>query len=159
ALAGPIAAVAHELGLPLTVDLQDGYGDRLEEVVRRAVVDLGAVGANLEDSHRDTEQIMGEDEAVDRVRRALRVAAELGVPDFVRNPASGTFYTAGELDESMRRGKKLLEAGATTVYIFWPRNREMAEADVQKVIDELDGRVNIQPRKVSPVQPKALTSA
>ncbi|AEO58607.1 hypothetical protein MYCTH_2306062 [Thermothelomyces thermophilus ATCC 42464] len=35
----------------------------------------------------------------------------------------------------------------------------MAEADVQKVIDGLGGRVNLQPRKASPVQPKALRSA
>ncbi|KAL2177461.1 phosphoenolpyruvate phosphomutase-domain-containing protein, partial [Thermothelomyces heterothallicus CBS 202.75] len=156
---GPIAAVAHELGLPLTVDIQDGYGDRLEEVVRRAIVELGAVGVNLEDSHHETEQMMDEDEAADRVRRALRVAAEVGVPDFVVNARSDTFCTGGELDESIRKGKKLLEAGATTVFIFWPPNKEMAEPAVQKVIDGLGGRVNLQPRKASPAQPKALTSA
>ncbi|KAL2194697.1 phosphoenolpyruvate phosphomutase-domain-containing protein [Corynascus similis CBS 632.67] len=159
ALVAPIAAVARELGLPLTLDIQDGYGERLEEVVRHAIVELGAVGVNLEDSRHETEEIMGEDEAIERVHRALRVAAELGVPDFVVNARSDTFLTGGELDESIRRGKKLLEAGATTVYVFWPRHKEMVEADVQRVIDGLGGRANIQPRKASPVQSKALTSA
>jgi 2-methylisocitrate lyase-like PEP mutase family enzyme len=159
ALLAPIAAVAHELNLPFTVDIQDGYGDRLEEVIRRAITELGAVGVNLEDSHHETGKMMDEAEAVDRVRRAVKVAAEVGVPDFVVNARSDTFLMGGEMDESIRRGKKLLEAGATTVYVFWHPTKEMIEADVKKVIDELDGRANIQPRKVSPVQTKALTSA
>lgn len=159
ALLKPIAAVAHELNLPFTIDIQDGYGDRLEEVIRRVITELGAVGVNLEDSYHDTLKIMGEDEALDRVKRTLKVAAEVGVPDFVVNARSDTFLLGGELDVSIQRGKKFLEAGATTVYIFWPRDKEMVESDVKRVIDELDGKTNIQPRKVSPVQSKALTSA
>jgi 2-methylisocitrate lyase-like PEP mutase family enzyme len=155
----PIAAVAHELNKPFTVDIQDGYGDRLEEVIRRVIVELGAVGVNLEDSHHENWKIMDEDEAVERVRRAVQVATELGVPDFVVNARSDTFLMGGELDESIRRGKKYLEAGATTVYVFWHPAKEMVEADVQKVIDGLDGRANIQPRRASPVQTKALTTA
>lgn len=155
----PIAAVAHELNLPFTIDIQDGYGDQLEEVIRRVITELGAVGVNLEDSYHDTEKIMDETEALDRVQRALKVAAEVGVPDFVVNARSDTFLMGGELDVSIQRGKKFLEVGATTIYVFWPRDKEMIEADVKRVIDELDGRTNIQPRKVSPVQSKALTSA
>jgi len=158
-LLAPIAAVAHELNLPFTVDIQDGYGDRLEEVIRRVVTELGAVGVNLEDSHHETNKMMGEAEAVERVRRAVEVAAKLGVPDFVVNARSDTFLMGGELDESIRRGKKLLEAGATTVYVFWHPTKEMVEADVKKVVDAFDGRANIQLRKASAVQAKPLTSA
>ncbi|KAK4118583.1 Phosphoenolpyruvate/pyruvate domain-containing protein [Parathielavia appendiculata] len=159
ALLTPIAAVARELNLPLTVDIQDGYGDRLDEVIRRVITELGAVGVNLEDSNHESEAMMEEVEAVKRVRRAVEVAVEAGVPDFVVNARSDTFLMGGELDESIRRGKKYLEAGATTIYVFWPPNKEMAEADVKKVVDAFDGRANIQPRKVSQVQTKALTVA
>ncbi|KAK4032949.1 2-methylisocitrate lyase [Parachaetomium inaequale] len=159
ALCAPIAAVARELGLPLTVDIQDGYGDRLEEVVRRVITELGAVGVNLEDSFHEGGGVMGEEEAVGRVRRVLEVAREVGVPDFVVNARSDSFLKGGELDESIRRGRRFLEAGATTVYVFWPPSREMVEGDVKRVIDGLDGLANIQPRKVSPVQSKALSSA
>ncbi|KAH6838618.1 phosphoenolpyruvate phosphomutase-domain-containing protein [Chaetomium sp. MPI-CAGE-AT-0009] len=159
ALLKPIAAVAHELQLPFTIDIQDGYGDRLDEVIRRAITELGAVGVNLEDSFHDTGKMMGEEEALARVRRALEVAAEVGVPDFVVNARSDTFLMGGDLDVSIQRGKKFLDAGATTVYVFWPPVKEMVEADVKRVIDGLDGRTNIQPRKVSQVQTKALTSA
>jgi 2-methylisocitrate lyase-like PEP mutase family enzyme len=155
----PIALVARELNLPLTVDIQDGYGDRLEEAIQRVISELGAVGVNLEDSHHEDGRMMGEDEAAERVRRAVQAAREAGVPDFVVNARSDTFLMGGELDESIRRGRKLLEAGATAVYVFWPPPKEMVEADVKRVIDGLDGRANIQTRKASPVQTKALTSA
>ncbi|KAL1843521.1 hypothetical protein VTJ49DRAFT_1114 [Mycothermus thermophilus] len=156
----PVAAVAHELGLPLTIDLQDGYGERLEEAVRLAITELGAVGINLEDSRHEDGSMMDEDEAVERIRRTLRVAAELGVPDFVVNARSDTFLMkAGSLDESVRRGRKYLEAGATTVYVIWPFDQEMLEEDVKRAIGGLDGKVNILPRKASTGQRRDLTPA
>jgi 2-methylisocitrate lyase-like PEP mutase family enzyme len=158
-LLAPISAVAHEFGLPLTVDIQDGYGDRLEEAIRRVIVELGAVGVNLEDSHHEDGSMMGEEEAVERVKRAVQVAREVGVPDFVVNARSDTFLMGGDLDESIRRGKRYLEAGATTVYVFWPLDKDAVEEDVKRVVDALGGRVNLNPRKESQVQSKTLTSA
>ena len=161
ALLAPIAAVAHDLGLPLTVDIQDGYGDRLDEVVTRVITELGAVGANLEDSFNDEDGggIMEETVAVSRVVRAAEIARELGVGDFVLNVRSDTFFKGGELEESIRLGKRYLGAGATTVYIIWPAGQEILEVDVRHVVDELGGRVNIQPRKASQMQSKALATA
>ncbi|KAL2261486.1 hypothetical protein VTK26DRAFT_4061 [Humicola hyalothermophila] len=119
----------------------------------------GAVGVNLEDTYHETLTMMPEEEAVERIRRALAVARELGVDDFALNARSDALYSGeGDIDESIRRGRLYLEAGATTVYVFWPRTTEMLEEDVKKVIDGLDGRVNIQPRKASAVQRKELTS-
>ncbi|KAK3302759.1 phosphoenolpyruvate phosphomutase-domain-containing protein [Chaetomium strumarium] len=158
-LLAPIAAVAHEFGLPFTVDIQDGYGDRLAETVRRVIVELGAVGVNLEDSHHEDGRMVGEEEAVERVKRALEVAREVGVPDFVVNARSDSFLVGGELDESIRRGKRYLEAGATTVFVFWPLDKDVREEDLKRVVDALEGRVNLNPRKASQVQSKALTSA
>jgi 2-methylisocitrate lyase-like PEP mutase family enzyme len=143
AAVAPIAAVAREHALPLTVDIQDGYGDRLEEVVRRVITELGAVGVNLEDSWHETGEMMDEDVAVERVRRVLAVARGLGVEDFVVNARSDAFLMGGEMEESIKRGRRYLDAGATTVFVFWPRTAEMVEADVKKVIDGLGGKVNI----------------
>jgi 2-methylisocitrate lyase-like PEP mutase family enzyme len=114
---------------------------------------------NLEDSHHEDGRIMEEGDAVGRVQRALAVARVVGVPDFVVNARSDTFLKGGDVEESIRRGRKYLEAGATTVYVFWPAGKEMVETDVKRVIDGLDGKANIQPRKVSQVQTKALTSS
>ena len=72
----PIAAIARKANKPLTIDLQDGYGDRLEEAIR-SVIALGAVGINLEDSNQTTtEEMMDVETAVGRIKRVLEVAGE-----------------------------------------------------------------------------------
>ncbi|KAJ7090537.1 phosphoenolpyruvate phosphomutase-domain-containing protein [Mycena epipterygia] len=113
--------------LPLSVDLQDGYGTRLEECMRRAV-SLGAVGAKIEDSipeHGFAAGVEGSirstEEQVRRIETALRVAAEVSVLDFVVNARTDVMRLAprpeGTVEEAVRRGMAFLEAGATTVFL------------------------------------------
>jgi 2-methylisocitrate lyase-like PEP mutase family enzyme len=156
-LSKPIAAVAHEFGLPLTVDIQDGYakpGDfqTLREVVKRVVVEVGAAGVNLEDSwHESTNgDMIDEEESVERIKAVLKAANDLGVPNFVVNARSDSFLMGGTLEESIRRGKRYLEAGATTVFIIWARAEPIVEKDAQRAIDQLGGRVNLSRRLGKP---------
>lgn len=136
-----IAAVAREMGKPLTVDLQAGYGERLEGAVR-GMIALGVVGINLEDADQKTHAVMDEAVAVQRIKRALAAAAEVGVQDFVVNARSDSFLRGRPLDESIRRGKLYLEAGATTVYVLGG-SQVLSREDVKKIVDGLQGRVNI----------------
>ena len=137
-----IAAVAHNTGKPLSVDLQDGYGERLEEAVR-GMIALGVVGINLEDSDQKSKAVMGEAEAIQRIKLALATAAEAGVPDFVVNARSDTFLRNGTLDEAIRRGKLYLDAGATSVYILGGGPGGLTSEEVKKMVDGLQGRVNV----------------
>jgi 2-methylisocitrate lyase-like PEP mutase family enzyme len=140
-----ISIIAQQAGKPLTVDLQDGYGDQLEEAVR-AVIDLGVVGINLEDSDQATLAMMDESVAVDRVRRALAAATEAGVPDFVINARSDAYFRGGSLDDAIHRGKLLLDAGATTVYILIANPSGFSRQDVELMVKSLGGMVNISVR-------------
>ncbi|KAI1750550.1 phosphoenolpyruvate phosphomutase-domain-containing protein [Xylaria castorea] len=139
-------------GLPLTVDIQDGYGDRLDEVVA-AVVKAGAVGANVEDMREDG-GLWSCEEQVERLKRVMRVAAGNGCDGFVVNarcdvmsPASKRDGSAGEegrlLDETVRRGKKYLEAGATTVFV-WGGPRGLRDAEVRTLAREFEGRLAVK---------------
>ncbi|KAK4444705.1 phosphoenolpyruvate phosphomutase-domain-containing protein [Podospora aff. communis PSN243] len=148
----PIAAVAREFNLPLTLDIQDGYapaGDyqSLKGLIKVLITDFGAVGVNLEDSWHEKdggeETMMDEEEAVRRVEAVMAAARELGVDDFVVNARADTFLKGGELDESIRRARRYLKAGATTGFIFWPRSREMKREDVRRVSEDLGGMVNV----------------
>ncbi|KAK0649818.1 phosphoenolpyruvate phosphomutase-domain-containing protein [Cercophora newfieldiana] len=159
-LVAPIAAVAAASNLPLTMDIQDGYAserdyDALTNVVQQFVTEFGAVGINLEDSWHDQdggeETMMAEDEAVRRVQTAIKAAKDLGVEDFVVNARADTFLKGGKLEESIRRAKRYLEAGATVAFIFWPRTEKMEVEDVQRVIDELGGMANIGCRLGGPI--------
>lgn len=137
-----IAAVATEFNKPLTVDLQDGYGSRLEEAVGK-VVELGVVGINLEDCDKETQNMYSQAEAAGRVRRTLDVAKQQGVPDFVVNARCDTLVRGGETSEVLERGKAYLEAGATTVFVWGGSRRGVSEEEVGTMVKAFDGRLNV----------------
>jgi len=151
-----IAAVARSFDKPLTVDLQDGYGEQLEEAIT-AMIGLGVAGVNLEDSDQKTLAVFDEDVAVKRVQRALAAAAKAGVPDFVVNARSDTYLRGGSLDDAIRRGKLFLDAGATTVYILNGK-QPMTPEHIKKIVDSLQGKVNIAVRVPKPDAPSELSS-
>lgn len=97
--------------LPVSADLEAGYGDAAE-TVRRAI-GVGAVGANIED------QMKPLDEAVAQVEAIMAAAAAEGVPDFVLNARTDAFLRGTEdpLAEAVRRGRAFLDAGAPVVFV------------------------------------------
>jgi len=62
------------------VDLQDGYEDKLQDAIERAV-ELGVVGCNLEDSKGvDGETVLiSAEEHANRVKLAIKTAQNMGV--------------------------------------------------------------------------------
>ncbi len=153
-----IAAVAREHNKPLTVDLQAGYADQLEEAIVK-MVELGVVGVNIEDSDQTTNKIVDEHTAVERIKTAIAAATKAGLPDFVVNARSDTFLKEGNLEEAIQRGKAYLEAGATTVYILGHGARECTREEVERMVRGLDGRLNIAQRLPSPANPQPLLKA
>ena len=114
--------------LPVTADLEGGYGNA-PETVRRAI-GLGVVGANIED------QMKPLDEAVRQVEAIMKVADEEGV-DFVLNARTDAFHLgrdkdpAANLAEAVTRGKAYLDAGAPVVFVPAILNEEA----VQTLVD------------------------
>lgn len=148
--AAAVATVAKEFDKPLTVDFQDGYGDALEQGMQK-LLELGAVGINLEDFSREKDALYGVDEAVLRIETVLRVAREAGVPDFVVNARTDALLHQLPLDEAIARGKAYLGAGATTVFIWGGRERGgTTRAEVERLTRELEGRVNVSLVRVVP---------
>lgn len=138
----PIAAIAKEHNLPLTVDFQDGYGDQLEKGVG-ALLDLGVVGINLEDRDKDTGAMMSLAVAAERVNRVVAVAKRRGVNDFVVNARCDTLIVGGAIDEVIERGKAYLAAGATTVFVWGGTQRGgITRAEVKELATAFEGRLN-----------------
>jgi len=137
----PVAEVARALGKPLTVDLQDGYGGRLEEAVGR-LLDLGVAGVNLEDVDKYTGALLPASTAAQRIERVLAVAVARGVPDFVVNARCDVLVHGGRLDEVLERGGRYLAAGATTVFV-WGAARGVARDEVEAMVRAFDGRLNV----------------
>jgi 2-methylisocitrate lyase-like PEP mutase family enzyme len=140
AVVADISKVAKEFDKPLSVDLQDGYDDSLEHAVKE-LIKLGVVGVNIEDSRRVDTSMMPCEEAESRIKQALSVAASLGVPDFVVNARSDAFLRNRDLEEATRRGKRYLEAGATSVFVLGSPGPTREE--IGKLVTAFDGRLNI----------------
>ena len=134
-----IAAVAHEFEKPLTVDIQDAYGEQLEEAIG-GLISLGVSGVNLEDCDRDTQKMHSQEIAVSRIERALSTAKEHEVPDFVLNARCDTLMHSGNLEDALQRGRAYLAAGATTVFVL---GSKFTRADIEKMVAAFDGKLNI----------------
>lgn len=101
-----VGRIAANVELPVTADLEAGYGDPAE-TVRRAI-DAGVVGANVEDANDPF------DESVARIE----AAAKAGGPDFVLNARVDQFIGgSNDVDEAIRRGRAFLDAGAACVFV------------------------------------------
>jgi 2-methylisocitrate lyase-like PEP mutase family enzyme len=137
-----IAKIAHENAKPLTADIQDGYGERLEEVIG-ALLDLGVAGCNLEDYDGAERRMYSEDEAAARVERTMAVARKRGEADFVVNARCDSLHHGGDLAEVIRRGQAYLAAGATTVFV-WGGKRGVSEEEVRKLVEAFQGRLSVK---------------
>ncbi len=97
--------------LPVSADLEGGYGDAAETV--RKAIGVGVVGANIEDQMKPLAQAAAQVEAI------MAAAADAGVPDFVLNARTDAFVKGVDdpLDEAVRRGRAFLDAGAPVVFV------------------------------------------
>jgi len=111
-----VAGVVASTDLPVTADLEAGYGDP-GETARRAI-GVGAVGMNLED------QMAPLVDAVGAVESVVAAAEAEGVPDFVLNARTDSFLRARDrprrdmLDDAVERGRAFLDAGAPVVFVI-----------------------------------------
>jgi 2-methylisocitrate lyase-like PEP mutase family enzyme len=153
-----IAPRCRAAGLPLSVDLQDGYGDRIAALVADAIK-AGASGANIEDSIPAAGfgkgidgSLYALDDQVSRLKTALAAARDAGCPDFVLNArcdvfkldASPALTDGARMKEALARGKAYLDAGATTVFYWGGGGRGLHTEELETLVKELDGRVAVK---------------
>jgi 2-methylisocitrate lyase-like PEP mutase family enzyme len=129
-----VGLVARTAGdLPVTADLEAGYGDPGGTVAR--AIEVGIVGANLEDQMKPLA------EAVKAVEAAVAAAERAGV-DFVLNARTDAFIKAGDRDpedllaEAIERGRAYLGAGASTFFV----PGRLDETQVGRLVEALGER-------------------
>jgi 2-methylisocitrate lyase-like PEP mutase family enzyme len=108
-----VGRIAGAVDLPVTADLEAGYGDAGETVAR--AIDVGIVGANLED------QLKPLPDAVRAVEAAVAAGEKAGIP-FVLNARTDAFLKGADKDpadvlaDAIERGRAYLDAGAATFF-------------------------------------------
>ena len=143
------ARIAHAVDLPVTADIESGYGatpDAVAETVR-AVIAIGAVGINIEDGLHASGQLRAIDDAVARIRAARTAADQAGVP-IVINARTDTYLRpfgdnpALRLDETVRRGRAYFAAGADCLYPIGLADA----ATLAALVRALDAPINVTAR-------------
>lgn len=166
ALINTTALAAKWLKIPLTVDLCDGYGNLIGDMIRH-VVSFGAVGATIRDSFIPSCQLVGlttQDvlynlhEQYQRLRVVLAATAAEGCPDFVLNARCDVFLLDRaafghdpqlQLTEAVIRGKTYLAAGATTVCYYEVEGFGLRDYDLAVLVGALGGRMALRSEVVA----------
>jgi 2-methylisocitrate lyase-like PEP mutase family enzyme len=120
---GAVARMAAVVSVPVTADLEAGYGaapDAVAETVRGAA-EAGAVGLNIEDGIDHTKgTLFDEALSVERIAAARAEAEKIGIPMVINARTDLAFDRARpeeeKVAEAIRRGNAYLKAGADCVY-------------------------------------------
>lgn len=111
--------------LPVTIDLESGYGETPDDVGRTiaAAIDAGAVGCNLEDSFPADGSLRAADAAAARIAQARAAAERSGVGFFINARCDVFFQHAAEqhdadmVDAALARAKAYADAGADGIFV------------------------------------------
>jgi 2-methylisocitrate lyase-like PEP mutase family enzyme len=140
-----ITRVARDAGgLPVTADLEAGYGLDAAELVAR-LTGAGAVGCNLEDSdHHGPGDVVEAEAHAARVASVRAAADAAGVPIVVNARidlwARGVGASpADRLTEGVRRARLYLDAGADCVYPILLAD----QADIASFVEQVGAPVNV----------------
>jgi 2-methylisocitrate lyase-like PEP mutase family enzyme len=140
------AQIAAAVDVPVTADLEAGYGPLPEDVAATVAgaVAAGVVGCNIEDSTGDRDRPLFEIElAVERIRAGAEAGAASSVP-FVLNARVDPYLVRlgtpeENLAESVRRANAYREAGAGCLYV--PGVYDMDA--IGRLVREIDGPLNV----------------
>lgn len=136
------AAMSAATDLPLSADLENGYGDdpvTVAETVRMAA-GAGLSGCSIEDStnHSD-DPIYGFDFAVERIQAAVGVARSLPFPFMLTARSENYLHGRKDLNDTIRRLQAFQEAGADVLYA--PGMTSMDE--IASLVKSVDRPVNV----------------
>jgi 2-methylisocitrate lyase-like PEP mutase family enzyme len=134
AMVAAVAAIAGAVDVPVSADLEDGYGDAGATVA--AALEAGAVGCNLEDGNGDAAA------HAERVAAAREAGEAAGIP-VVINARTDVFLGADpDIDDAIARGRAYLEAGADCVFAIGARE----PADLRALSAAFGGRLSVLAR-------------
>ena len=136
------AAVAAATDLPLSIDLENGFGDSPESVAEtiRLAAATGAVGGSIEDATgRQDDPIYERALAIERIRAAAEVVRELPFPFMLTARAENYLVGKPDLADTIERLQQYQEAGADVLYAPGITNIN----DIARLVSSVDRPVNV----------------
>jgi 2-methylisocitrate lyase-like PEP mutase family enzyme len=150
-----LTRIARATALPVTIDLESGYGRTPEEVGRTIArsIDAGAIGCNLEDSDPATGSLRPIAEQVERIEHARKAAEARQLPFFI-NARTDVFFVQVQpqvhederIAAVLERAKAYSAAGADGLFVPGLANA----ASIQRVADASPLPLNIMASDKAP---------
>ena len=136
-----IGALAEATDLPVSADLENGYGSTPEDAARAvtAAGNAGAVGGSIEDFDRDEKRLYEPAEATERIAAAAEAAGSLDAPFVLTARAENHLRGNPDLDDTIARLRAYADAGAEVLYAPGLVNAE----EIKTVCDEVSKPVNV----------------
>ncbi len=140
-----VKRISCSVGVPVTADMETGYGDTPETVADTVMATLsaGAVGANFEDSQSSSSgrKLREFEDSVERIKAARAAADSAGV-HFVINARTDTFHGGGSdqsFADAVRRGNAYMQAGADCIFIPFINDIDT----IKRLVNSIQGPINI----------------
>ncbi|GLY79280.1 isocitrate lyase/PEP mutase family protein [Actinoallomurus iriomotensis] len=135
--------VARAVSVPVTVDAEAGYGMRPRELVDR-LLDIGAVGCNLEDTDHRTGGLREPGEHAQWLADVRSAASDAGVPIVINARVDAFLPSSGipeseRVAEAVRRGRLYRDAGADCIYPIGVRDRSAIATVVAELAIPVNG--------------------
>ncbi|HXF25398.1 MAG TPA: isocitrate lyase/phosphoenolpyruvate mutase family protein [Gemmatimonadaceae bacterium] len=128
--------------LPVSADLENGFGDDPETVAEtiRLAAGAGLAGCSIEDStNRNDDPIYALEHSVDRIRAAVEEVRKLPFPFMLTARAENYLHGRKDLADTIKRLQAFQEAGADVLYA--PGMTDVAE--IATMIRSVDRPVNV----------------
>ncbi len=111
------AALDRATDLPVSVDLENGYGDEPDDAARAVTraAEAGAVGGSIED-YDGTSRLYEFDHAVERIAAAAEAAGAVPFPFMLTARAENHIRGHPDLDDTITRLRAFEAAGADVLY-------------------------------------------
>ncbi len=141
-----VKRIAGKVALPVTADLEAGYGSEPEAMTEtvKAMIEAGAVGLNLEDGTNDAASPLVETELqVKKVRRIRETASSLGIHVVINARTDVYLAQAGEpasrFEHAVGRARAYRKAGADCLFVPGVYDAET----IGRLVKSIDGPVNV----------------
>ena len=113
-----VAALSEATDLPVSVDLENGYGPAPEDAARaiNTAAEAGAVGGSIEDYDRDSGALYDLEAAAERIVAAAEAARALDFPFTLTARAENHLRGNPDLNDTIARLQAFEQAGADVLY-------------------------------------------
>ena len=137
-----VASIAAATNLPVSADLENGYGDSPEHAAEtiRLAGQAGACGGSIEDASGNAARPIYElAHAADRIRAAVETVRALPFVFTLTGRAENYLHGRADLKDTIKRLQAYQEAGANVLYAPGLTSKD----DIAAVISSVDRPINV----------------